>query len=403
MAEPPKIVKSVNARRSNLPATLEKAGSARDIAREKADAGRSGWRYARDAVIWALLIFAAINFVLWKLAGEEKAAAREVSNGTGSVDLSVNEFTAIKKKPQLVLLGSSLVMYPFYAMDIELGRTYGDIFHHHQSFTLDAELKKLGYSDPSCYSLAIFGEMVSDAYILVNEFLKGDKAPDWLVFGIAPRDFSDYDLAAPMATPTFKRLVGLSNLERYASLYLPGWQNQAEFVLSHICYFYGKRWRLQHEFDKVLGKIYKMIGLTVSDRGAQSGESQGGFMFSGTAEQVWANSEREYRRRYRNIGEKDLSVQMGFLDRLLEICQERKIKVIVVNMPLTGVNRNLLPPGFYSRFRGEIKECVNRRHGRYLDLGDSDEFDRIDFCDTAHLNHLGGHKLVRHLVPMLSP
>jgi len=387
-----------------LPPTLDKqgpasvAGSGGSVP-EPLPAGR-GWGLLRTAALWAVVAFAVVNVGLWLAAGEDRAASRDLWSGSGSIDLAVNDFKQLERRPTVVLLGSSLMMFPFWTMDAERDPKVADIFHHHESVELEHQLSGLGYKNPSVFSFAIFGQMASDAYIYVEEYLKGDRKPDYLVFGIAPRDLSDHDLASPTATFTFKRLVGLSNFARYAPLYLPGWQEQAEFLFSHVCYFYGKRWRLQQEVDKATHKIYKTLGTAAPGKGSAP-DAQSGFMMAGTAEQRWENSLKEYRRRYRNIGERDLSVQFGFVSRLLQVCRERGIKVILIDMPLTKANRDLLPPDFYARFRSQLAGLTGSYGARFLDLGDAPEFTVQDYWDTSHLNHHGGHKLVARLLPLL--
>lgn len=339
--------------------------------------------------------------LLWRVAGEEKSISKDLWSGSGSIDLAVNGFKALKERPTVVLLGSSLMMFPFFAMDAEKDKGLGDIFHHHGSTVLTEQLQSSGFKNPSVYSLAIFGQMSSDAFIYVNEYLQGDKTPDWLVLGIAPRDFSDHDLPAPTATFSFKRLVGLANFGRYAELYLPTWQDKIEFLCGHVCYFYNRRWRLQQEFDKALNKVYSWAGVEFKAQNGKSTEATAGFMLNGTAEQRWENSLKEYRRRYRDIGQRDLSLQMGFLDRLLSVCQKRHIQVVLINMPLSEANRLLLPGDFYDRFRGQITGLAGKYQAKVLDLGDSAEFGKDDFWDSTHLNHFGGHKLVNHLMKVL--
>ncbi len=384
--------------RETLQATLERSTS--NTGSGKPSSGNSGM--ARTAWLYALAIFLVINIFLWKVAGEEKAAAKDLWSGSGSIDLAVGGFQALHKRPTVVLLGSSLIMFPFYAMDAERDKSQGDIFHHHGSTVLTGELQRAGMKDASVYSLAIFGQMASDAFIYVDEYLKGAKKPDWLVLGVAPRDFSDHDLPNPTATFTFKRLVGLTNFPRYADLYLPGWQEKGEFLFSHLCYFYSKRWRLQQEFDKAVNRVYKGSSVPAAAGETRTKSASAGFMLTGTAEQRWSNSLIEYKRRYRDIGQKDLSIQMGFLDRLLTVCRQRGIKVVLVNMPLTPSNRALLPPGFYSRFSSSLAALAGSRQARLLDLGSSSEFVSDDYWDSTHLNHHGGHKLVHHLLSALT-
>lgn len=351
------------------------------------------------AAIWALLLFALLNAALFRL--ENNKRSNDVWHGTGSIDLAVNEFNALKQKPSIVLLGSSLVMHPFWSMDKQRDmKGVGDIFHHHGSATLEDELRKVGFKDPHVFSFAIFGQMVSDAYIYVNEFLGKDKAPEYLIYGIAPRDFSDSDLSSPMATNTFKRLVNLDNLAPYANLYLSDFKDKLDFVMGRTCYFYGHRWRLQQDFDKVVERGYVAFG--IHKPAVKVDYKNAGFMLFGGYKERWDSSEKEYARRYKNIAERDLSLQKGFLKRLLELSCQRGTKVILLNMPLTERNRNLLPPGFYKQYRSELKSIANQSGVEFLDLGDSPEFTEWDFWDTAHLGPSGGHKVLNHLVPLLS-
>lgn len=381
-----------------MPTVLEtREAELRSIPPVAPPSGKSGW--GGRAIVWSLALFAVLNLVLWNVDKDKQS--NDVWHGTGSVDLAVNGLKNLPGRPGTVLLGSSLVMYPFWTMDRDRYGAIPDIMHHHDSRVLQEELKKAGFANPTVYSLAIFGQMVSDSYIFVDEYLKGDRKPEIVVYGIAPRDFNDSDLAGPMSTHTFKRLVGLENFGRYAELYLPGLQDKIDFVSSHVCFFYNKRWRLQHEFEKAINKLYKAFGLVAPGQTEQKANAQAGFMLAGTKDERWANSTIEYTRRYKNIADRDLSVQTGFLDRLLDLCGDREIKVIVVNMPLSADNRKLLPPGFYSQYRKKIAEISNRPGVKLLDLGESTEFTTSDFWDTVHLEHGGGYKLLKHLLPTM--
>lgn len=365
--------------------------------------GRPGWQPApKTAAIWALAAFVAMNLVLLPWAGQEKSTSLDLTSGSGAIDLALTDFHVLKKRPDVVLLGSSLMNFPFWAVDREQNHTLPDIFHHHVSRAMEAELRRAGWKDPTVFSLAVFGQMLSDAYIYVTEYLHGEKRPEWIIMGIAPRDFSDCDLPSPTATMTFRRLVGLANFSRYADLYLPEWQMKADFLASHACFFYGKRWRLQKEFEKAVDKVYALAGLTAASAGKPSGERPAAFMLSGSEAERWQSSAREYRRRYRNIDAQSLNVQMGFLAQLLRVCRERGTKVLIVNMPLTELNRSLLPAGFYDGFRACLARAAQRPGVYLLDLGDSREFVLSDYWDTAHLNHSGGRKLLKRVMAALS-
>ena len=375
---------------------------ASDLSRAASAGSANSGRKWKRVIVWSLLVFALINLILWRVEDyqSKKSSNTDVYRGTGSIDLAVNEFKALPNKPTVVLLGSSLVMFPFWSMDMARHPAQMvDMFHHHGSEALEESMRAGGFKDPHVFSFAIFGQMVSDAYIYVSEFLRDEKKPEYLIYGIAPRDFSDSDLSSPMTTNTFKRLVNLDNFAQYANLYLPGFQERLDFILGRVCYFYGHRARLQQEVNKGIEKAY--IFTHIHPPEPKTNFASAGFMLFGGLKERWKSSEMEYQRRYKDIAERDLSVQMGFLKRLVDVSRERKIKLIVVNMPLTEVNRNILPAGFYQKFRNDVATVCAQPGVKVVDIGDSKDFKDADFWDTAHLGPTGGMKILPKVLPAL--
>ena len=321
----------------------------------------------------AVAIFAAAN-VIFSGALVPKSAKDEEKTSRGGdfwtnpalTDLAIHQFKAASQieRPRVVLLGSSLVMFPFWAMDASINPKIDDIAHYHHSMALSRALHtgngagagEAKFTAPSAekpisvFNLASAGQMSSDTYLYVNEFLNGAGKPDVLFWGVAPRDFGDANLTNPMATVSFKRIVNLQNLEKYKATFLPHFNEQAEFVSNEICYLYGRRWRMQRESDRLLeklsGAITKFFG-TTSGVGVTSAtvpnsagaDIAGGAVtpvvfaeepgaditrrLTGSARERWVSSLREYRSRYKGIGDRDISVQLSSLDRVLQICQER--------------------------------------------------------------------------------
>ncbi|MCA9805328.1 MAG: hypothetical protein KC777_25335 [Cyanobacteria bacterium HKST-UBA02] len=354
----------------------------------------------KAAALFALALFLISNLVLFAVFGPATSYSNNVWNGTGSIDLALNEFKALPRRPDVVLLGSSLVMYPFWSTDKKEHPEIGDIFHHHRSLALEERLAQKD-GKPVVFSMAIFGQMASDAYIYANEFLKGERKPPVLVWGVAPRDFYDAELSGPMQTISFQRLVGLDNLVRYADLYLPGFQERADFIFSKSVFLYGRRWHIQKEVNKGADKLYNLAspGSTVARPGWEKGQS--GFVFTGTREDVWENSKQEYQKRYKNIDLDKLSLQMSFMDGLLKVCQERGIKVVLVNMPLTATNRDIMPAGFYDSYRSELSKIAGQRGAELADFGSDTSFEDGDYWDTCHLSYQGGFKLMDKLAPII--
>jgi hypothetical protein len=153
-------------------------------------------------------------------------------------------------------------------------------------------------------------------------------------------------------------------------------------------------------------RFYNVLGIpkenAVATANADPDKNTAGFMLTGSAEERWSNSEKEYRRRYHGIGDKDLTIQEGFLKKVLDVCAQRHIKVVLVNMPLAKKNRDLMPPDFYNKFRANVATMAKRPEVKFVDLGDAPEFTENDFWDTAHLNHFGGRKLIDRIAPAIA-
>lgn len=381
-----------------MPATLLDEQQKQGQVRSEAPKKRSVW--VKRVTFAALGLFLALNTVLWVKCGNDKVS-HDMWSGVGSIDVAVDRYGKVAQKPRVVLLGSSLMMYPFWSVDKEADPSIDDIFHHRQSLALASAITPAGQPKPLVFSFAIFGQMISDAYLYVDQFLKGDKTPEYVVFGIAPRDFHDSDLSAPMASYSFKRLVTLTNFFDYAGMYLPTFQEQADFVLGRSVFFYGRRWRLQKEVNHAFEKVYALFG--IKSPVAEQPRTQAGFMLAAREDVRWDGSKNEYARRYRSIdSSKDVALQLAFLNRVLELCGKRNIKVILVNMPLTDINRGLLPAGFYDQFRKDLATAANRKGVQFVDLGSDPGFTHADFWDTSHLNNAGGHKLIARIKPLLT-
>lgn len=392
---------------------------------DKAKGLKAGWK---RPIAWALAIFAVVNLGLAQVSSIQQERSARSTGGDfwtnpALIDLAIKEYKEQKPPANVVLLGSSLMMFPFWAMDASFDPKIADIAHYHKSVALQAVLEKSGIKNSSVFSLASAGQMSSDAFLYASEFLKGDTKPEVVVWGIAPRDFADDNVKSPMATVSFKQIVDLHNFSSYAKTFLPRFEDKAEFIANHSCFLYGRRWRFQKEADRTLEKISAAIAgiFSAQDKAKKDGATVGGVglaslpnststqdlgisaLLAGTAEQRWETSTREYRGRYKNIAERDLSVQMSCLDNTLKVCQERGIKVVLVNMPLTKLNRELMTAGFYQRFNQQVKTLASA-YGKdvtLVDMTNQSQFHESDFWDTVHMNHIGGSKLIGGILPAI--
>lgn len=383
-----------------LPAGVPTADQLSNRSVEFTSTNKAAWLRAAP---FAIAIFLAVNFSLWFLPHKEKA-----SKEADAASILIQDFQKLGQAPNIVLLGSSLMMYPFWSMDRLLTNYQAaDMFHHHRSLQLEQELDRTGLPGLSTFSFASGGQMASDSFLFANSYLKGKHKPQILIYGIAPRDFGDYCVPDPMSTPVFKRVVDLSNFADYAPLFLPGFDKKMDFLIGHVAFLYNRRWRFQRELNKTLENLYIKMSLwqpeTVASTQSAAGVSEGhmAFVSQDARDKRWQDSEREYRRRYKNIDERDIGIQYDFLNRTLTMCRERGIQAIIINMPLSQQNRVLMPAGFYARYRKQTQSIVKANGFSYIDLGDSKDYAGEDFFDTVHLGHMGGYKLLRQFIPAI--
>lgn len=360
----------------------------------------SAVRKACSAFAAALLLFLALNMVLGVCASNQKMDTGPSSNPMRKIDsvaLLLEQWQRLDRRPNIVMMGSSLLQAPFWSMDKVKDGTICDIFSYRGAKCLERKLEAMGWQSPCVFDFAGPLQMVSDDYIYLDQFLTGDRIPDVVIFGLAPRDFRDFDISSPAKTPPFRRLVNFDNLPKYADLVLPSWKDRLDFAAENSCMMYGKRHYIQRQIEAFLYKLYTLINLP-----DPKDESKIGFLkpiqiLGSVGDQLWQNSLAEYRMRYRDISHKSIGLQMNVLRKAMALCKSRGIRVIVVNMPLSEDNRSLMTSEFYQVYRGKLAISCNAEDATFLDLGDSQEFTRADFWDSSHLGLTGAYKFLDNL------
>ena len=121
---------------------------------------------------------------------------------------SIKDYLGHTKAPDVVFLGSSLMLVPLDGVDADYMRKDIDAARHHQSLFFENHFKKYTGKEVSSFNFALPGEMPSDAYLITRFLLEGKKAPKVLVYGVGPRDFMD-NLYAVFPVP-----LTLSNIFR---------------------------------------------------------------------------------------------------------------------------------------------------------------------------------------------
>lgn len=333
---------------------------------------------------------------------------------------AIEDFLSDKQgRPQIVFLGSSLVLVPVAGVDADwLGRSIDGSKHHH-SLYFESKFKEKSGLSVRTYNFGLPGEMPSDAFLITKFLLKGEKKPDIIVYGVGPRDFMDNLLPAPSSTDPYLYLSRFGDVGSYAALIAPEWQQRLNFELERLCYLFGRKYDFNVQGERILSRLLDRAvpkpqtnkPFTIHDRRnlfpdyhpMEITANECFFRPTSAAERKFSDANlNEYKKRYGKLKWKTFLDQMTFLSDLMHTARERDTHVVLVAMPITDLNRNLLEPGTWESYRRSLKVLSASKGATFIDLGQSESFSTDDFMDTVHLHSGGGMKWLDILAERLS-
>ncbi len=350
------------------------------------------------AALVLLDVGARLSYPIWNID-------RYASPNKSWIWWAVSDFHRQPQTPDVVLLGSSLMLEALNTGDATYLHEPQNVSLHHTSSCLQDDLAtKLGYK-PRTFSFAIAGQMASDAYAISSTLLNGKSKPTTIVYGIAPRDFMDNTLTNVTTTETFRYLSRVGDLSKTIAESKPAFFEAVDHWFENISFIYKHRVDLacieQHAAKATLKSIghrdldnYKVpfelrrIALKEVFEDIASNETM--VCPYGNPPVPYLDNLAEYRQRYAHMNAKMFKSQLGYLEQLLQCGQEQNINVVLVNMPLTTDNVATMPPGFYQNYLTQINEMSGKYKSKLIDLNRPGMFNRGYFADSAHLNGLGG-------------
>jgi hypothetical protein len=336
-----------------------------------------------------------------------------------------NEYTAQTKNPDVVLMGSSLIMIPITLVEADHSNKQIDSVKHYRSTCLEDGLANTS-SQPHKTSVTVFnfalpGSMVSDQYMVASSLFKDKQKPKLLVLGLTLRDFVDSGVECAASTPTYqffkhyfedKAQDDLSLVALQTSKIWQGVTEKAQDWMDRNLYLSGKRLAAQylnnafwqekisgvtHGKEKLDDNLVVAPSKDMMDSLFGDAVEPGQFLFTPYATAPYQDNTREYRRRFKDYDPAKLAIQEEFLSKLMAHCKAQNIEVMIVNMPLTPQNMALMPDGSYEKYLASTSSLAQANGCRFVDLNNGN-FGLENFKDTAHMNSAGGKKLVESIV-----
>jgi hypothetical protein len=359
----------------------------------------------KSTFCWSLLFFLLFNLFLNK--EDEKKGVVAATLRARLFDYAGIERDPgyLEHTPNIILAGSSLLLRPEWSVDRTLHlhepwgkRTIISASDYHLAQGLDNQLASSGFEDPHVYDLAAGGALISDAYLLFYHYLKSHPKPSVVVLDCAPRSFNDSGVTRPDCTDIFDCCFRLQDLPELRRFYLNGFDATANYLCSRLYFMYHHRqWLVSEAKERISSSISTVSRFIHSDLSTtqRACNTSSSATISKSAAKTKQDNLCEYQFRYSQTNRLLLAPQLKFLRLFANLCDAKQIKLIVVNMPLTRENRDLLPSGFYSDFTKDVATAIGPR-ATFINLAHA-EWSSDCYDDSVHLNAKGGMKL-NHLL-----
>jgi hypothetical protein len=334
------------------------------------------------------------------------------------------EFMHQTNSPDLLMLGSSLVVVPAVRCDDELNnrrarydrefrRTY--LNGYNKAEYLQKLLSENRHQQIKIANLGVIASMMSDHQLILEKTLGSGKKPKLVVCCLAPRDFLDNYRAQVESTPVYQVLADAQFLQdllaRHAKL---------DEILSYATGLIWHYYQVRADYKSVaVGQTAAFFDRPTSLFMAAFAADEKKDHVNGNptnAELVKAKIEKTpdydvppntlddintYKNVYLPVNDKCFETQRTYLEKLLKQCQDTHTPILIVNMPLTKQNKEILPPELWTRYFATVKGLCTKYGANYYDA-DQTDYTLADFEDSCHMNAQGGKKFYKAVLEPIS-
>jgi hypothetical protein len=310
-----------------------------------------------------------------------------------------------QKRADVAIFGSSLMLAALNDGDSTYVNRPFDAVMHHRAFYLEHLLEDKLEKPVSTASLAIGGQMASDVYALATTLFTRYPKPSAILWGIAPRDFLDSTFTNPDSSETVRYMDKVSGSTDVLSTKRRILWDRVQNFADGSFYLYGKRNDLVASalpFAKAAVQTARpdvntdtvrtpsaLLAYAMKNLPEDNGVDQWR-VTPYSPSKVFSDNTAEYLMRYHPFKPKVLETQLAYFEKFLAFAKQQGISVTLVNMPLTGDNLKLLPPGSYDAYLSGVQAVATKYGAQVLDFNKDGLFSRSEFADTVHLNGLGG-------------
>ncbi len=372
----------------------------------QAEQPQSIWR---SKFLWATIFLLVVDVALLVINPFGKVDPGKLPSPHSWEWWRTQSYLSAPKAPDVVLLGSSLVMIPTPMLDADyLNKPFDCVHHDHSIYMQDRLADLLGPKNLSCINFGLPGGMISDDYMVARYLLNNERKPKVVVLGITLRDFVEHHVQYPATSHPYRYFSQFMDVADIVDIAMPQVWQRADYLWGRNFVLWGKRLQMQAIADEVSKNAIAPLQservtvnpVTDAERNKtlaaklKAIAEEGEFMMEPHKLTLFEDNTNEYRSRFRGDKSELFNAESAFLERLLKLLRDRNIEVLVANMPLMPANMSVMPPGMYDKYMAITKKLVAENNCKFLDLNDPTKFVISDFRDTAHMNGNGGKKFI---------
>ncbi len=321
---------------------------------------------------------------------------------------TTQDFLHEKTAPDVVLLGSSIFMNPIWMLEAEhLNRTVDIVTERHIHYLEDAIKKHLPGAHLSCFNYALPGAMVSDDYMIVRTMFKEGKTPKIAVIGLTPLDMNDDDFYCAVSSTHYKYLARFTQTRDLLDLAMPKPWQKTEYLVNEAFYLAGRKHDVQ---GSVIGSMRNNLSGYLGPLSAvpliarEKGDVKDAIYQDEVAPGVWIaqpagidyfnDDSGKFRKRFRGAKPDKCQIKMAWLKKFIDLCREKNIEPLIVNVPLPDVSLTILPSGVHDALVKRVAAFAAQEKCAYIDLQKTGAFNIKDFTDSCHMDASGGRKVM---------
>lgn len=355
------------------------------------------FRVGTSVPVLTLLLLVIFDVILrqWDIPDELGFRSADIGN------LAPRLVEVKKKCPEVCLVGSSQILV------INPQADGAGFYDGHPAYFNELLRKECDNPNVLAINLGTDLQMISEAYLISEAIANNKCKPAVIIYGIAFREFIHDAYALEWVGENFYCVAPFVPINPYILGHMSSWDAEKELVLGHYWYLYRDRlgfknmmsaWAKDYLENYPLDESFPRLAPPFASYVPRAH----GYLY-----EQWIPRKMDIPGAYRanpaafNVffynlqagiypGDHTLAnkIQTSYFINLCEMCHDKGIKLVVVDMPLAPTIMKLPAPGMYEAFQKFLQEGADHHLFTLIDLYGDPQFNSdSDFKDGVHLNY----------------